>query len=83
MSRLLHQLSSDDPQLHFSILRTVRVHLERGGPRRMRHTFPALAFCGLEVRAFVPGFLHEGRKGGMLGLWKLQLWRFGELGRAG
>lgn len=49
VSRLLHQLASDDPQQHFAILRAVRGHLERGGPRRMRHTLPALAFCGLEV----------------------------------
>ncbi|KIZ01214.1 hypothetical protein MNEG_6746 [Monoraphidium neglectum] len=49
VSRLLHQLASDDPQKHFAILAAVRTHLERGGPRRMRHTFPALAFCALEV----------------------------------
>ncbi|KAI8469398.1 MAG: vacuolar protein sorting-associated protein 35 [Monoraphidium minutum] len=49
VSRLLHQLAADDPRRHYAILAAVRGHLERGGPRRMRHTFPALAFCGLEV----------------------------------
>jgi hypothetical protein len=49
VSRLLHQLGAEDPQQHFAILCAVRAHLERGGARRAKHTFPALAFCGLEV----------------------------------
>jgi len=53
VARLLHQLTAEDPQRHFAILKAVRAHLERGGARRMRHTFPALAFCGLEVRGGV------------------------------
>lgn len=49
VARMLHQLMCSDPQLQFEILRAARSHLELGGPARLRHTFPALAFCGLKA----------------------------------
>jgi vacuolar protein sorting-associated protein 35 len=67
VSRLLHQLGAEDPQQHFAILCAVRGHLERGGPRRARHTFPALAFCGLEVGGAQPGPRGALSRGGARG----------------
>ena len=49
VARLLHQLSNDDPQKHFALLKAARAHLERGGPTRIAHTYPALIFCGLQI----------------------------------
>lgn len=55
VARMLHQLTCDDLQLQFAILRAARVHLETGGPARMRHTLPALAFCALKsLRRLLP-----------------------------
>lgn len=53
---MLHQITCDDLQLQFAILRSARAHLELGGPARMRHTLPALAFCTLKaLRRLLPG----------------------------
>jgi hypothetical protein len=49
VARMLHQLTCDDLRLQFAILRAARGHLELGGPARMRHTLPALAFCALKA----------------------------------
>jgi vacuolar protein sorting-associated protein 35 len=55
VARMLHQLSCDDLRLQFAILRAARAHLELGGPARMRHTLPALAFCALKaLRRLLP-----------------------------
>lgn len=72
VARLLHQLRDDDPAAHFAILESVRGHLERGGPRRARLTYPSLAFCGLEVGGRGWGFGGEngpacGRRWTVLG----------------
>jgi vacuolar protein sorting-associated protein 35 len=42
-------LSNEDPQKHFALLKAARAHLERGGPTRIAHTYPALIFCGLQI----------------------------------
>lgn len=56
VARMLHQLMCDDLRLQFAILRAARTHLELGGPARMRHTLPALAFCALKaLRRLLPG----------------------------
>lgn len=47
VARLLHSLRSDDVAVHFAILAASRERLERGGPRRLQHTFPALVFAAL------------------------------------
>lgn len=49
VARLLHNLCSDSPDEHFKILLAARARLENGGPARLRHTFPALAFCALRI----------------------------------
>lgn len=55
VARMLHQLACDDLQLQFAILRAARSYLELGGPARMRHTLPALAFCALKaIRRLLP-----------------------------
>lgn len=55
VARMLHQLSCDELQLQFAILRAARTHLELGGPARMHHTLPALAFCALKaLRRLLP-----------------------------
>lgn len=56
VARMLHQLTCDDLRSQFEILRAARAHLELGGPARMRHTLPALAFCALKaLRRLLPG----------------------------
>jgi hypothetical protein len=54
VARLLHQLTCDDTATQFAILRAARAHLELGGPARMRHTLPALAFCALKAIRRLP-----------------------------
>jgi hypothetical protein len=49
VARLLHQLSSPDAGEHVRILKVAQSRLVQGGPRRVRHTLPALAFCGLQL----------------------------------
>jgi hypothetical protein len=49
VARMLHQLTAPTPGLQFAILRAARAHLELGGPARLKHTYPALAFCGLKA----------------------------------
>ena len=49
VARMVHQLRSDDPDEHFQILKTARQHFSTGGPRRVRHTLPPLAFSSLQV----------------------------------
>ena len=49
VARMVHQLRSDDPDEHFQILKTAREHFSTGGPRRVRHTLPPLAFSSLQV----------------------------------
>ncbi len=57
VARLLHSLRSDDVAVHFAILAAARGRLERGGPRRLQHTFPALVFAAIELvdRLVAPG----------------------------
>ena len=47
---MVHQLRTDDPDEHFQILKTAREHFSTGGPQRVRHTLPPLAFSALQVR---------------------------------
>uniref|UniRef100_A0A383WCT9 Vacuolar protein sorting-associated protein 35 n=1 Tax=Tetradesmus obliquus TaxID=3088 RepID=A0A383WCT9_TETOB len=49
VARMLHQLTAPTPGLQFAILRAARAHLELGSPARLKHTYPALAFCGLKA----------------------------------
>ena len=52
VARMVHQLRSDDPDEHFQILKTARQHFSTGGPQRVRHTLPPLAFSALQVWPF-------------------------------
>ena len=54
VARMVHQLRSDDPDEHFQILKTARRHFSSGGPRRVKHTLPPLAFSAIQV----PKLLH-------------------------
>ncbi|KAL6753231.1 vacuolar protein sorting-associated protein 35 [Haematococcus lacustris] len=49
VARLLHSLHSEDPATHFQLLVTAKEQLVRGGPRRLRHTLPALGFAALAI----------------------------------
>lgn len=49
VARMVHQLQSDDPDEQFHILKTARQHFTQGGPRRVKHTLPPLAFAALKV----------------------------------
>mmetsp|Transcript_27157 Transcript_27157/g.69109 ORF Transcript_27157/g.69109 Transcript_27157/m.69109 type:complete len:847 (-) Transcript_27157:307-2847(-) len=49
VARLLHALHSDDVATHFALLDTARAQLLLGGPRRLRHTLPALGWAGLAL----------------------------------
>jgi len=40
MGRLVHLLSSDDPDQHFLILNAARKALATGGPKRITYTLP-------------------------------------------
>ena len=51
VARMTHQLQSDDPDEQFHILKTARQHFTQGGPRRVKHTLPPLAFAALKVRS--------------------------------
>lgn len=50
VARMMHQLQSDDADEQFHILKTARQHFIQGGPRRVKHTLPPLAFAALKVR---------------------------------
>ena len=54
VARMVHQLRSDDPDEHFQILKTARQHFSTGGPRRVRHSLPPLAFSALQVPKHLP-----------------------------
>jgi hypothetical protein len=63
VARMLHHLTSDTISQQFAILRAARAHLELGGPARMRHTLPALAFCALKaLRSLQPQQAAEGEQ---------------------
>ena len=49
VARMVHQLRSEDPDEHFQILKTARKHFASGGPQRVKHTLPPLAFSALQV----------------------------------
>mmetsp|Transcript_10243 Transcript_10243/g.17835 ORF Transcript_10243/g.17835 Transcript_10243/m.17835 type:complete len:833 (-) Transcript_10243:476-2974(-) len=49
VARLLHTLAADQADVQFQLLVTAQAQLVLGGPRRLRHTLPALGFCGLRL----------------------------------
>ncbi len=49
VARLLHTLYSEDLAVQFQLLQTAQEQLLKGGPRRLRHTLPALGFAGLAL----------------------------------
>lgn len=55
VARLLHSLWAQDRDMHFAILEAARTHLLKGGPRRLRHTLPALGFATLQLVRRVAG----------------------------
>lgn len=56
VARVLHALRDDDDVgTSFGILKLARAELERGGPRRLRHTLPALVFSALRLVRRVAG----------------------------
>jgi vacuolar protein sorting-associated protein 35 len=40
MGRLLHLLTSEDPDVQYQILNVARKHFGMGGPKRICHTLP-------------------------------------------
>lgn len=49
VARLIHALYADDPTTHFALLSIAREQLLLGGPRRIRHTLPALGWATLRL----------------------------------
>ena len=49
VAKLLHSLHHDDPATHHALLAAAKEELLAGGPRRTRHTLPALGFCALQI----------------------------------
>ncbi len=49
VARLIHSFHSDNPAEQLQLLLTAQEELNKGGPRRMRHTLPALGFAGLAL----------------------------------
>lgn len=46
---MLHHLTASDVDATFSMLSLAREELAAGGPKRVRYTYPALAFCTLAL----------------------------------
>lgn len=55
VAQLLHALAAADPDVQFAMLGLARAALERGGPCRLQHTLPALAFCALRLARTLGG----------------------------
>ena len=49
VARLVHRLRSPDPAQRFAMLRTAWERLSVGGPHRLRHTIPPIAFAALHI----------------------------------
>ena len=49
LCRVLHLFHSDDLDVHFELLNTVRSYIGRGGPTRLRFTLPTLICCAHEL----------------------------------
>ena len=60
VARLIHRLRSPDPVQQFAVLRTAWERLSVGGPRRLRHTIPPIAFAALHIarQGAAAGFGH-------------------------
>ena len=49
VARIIHRMHSLDTAQHFAMLRTAWERLSVGGPRRLRHTIPPIAFAALHI----------------------------------
>ncbi len=49
VGRLVHQLRSEDPDVHFLILSATRKRLGAGGPRRIAHTLPPVVMQAFKL----------------------------------
>eukprot|EP00850_Spirogloea_muscicola_P001972 SM000007S20932 [mRNA] locus=s7:955553:962232:+ [translate_table: standard] len=49
VAKLVHVLSTEDPEEMFKILSTTRKHLASGGSKRLPYTYPSLVFCTLKL----------------------------------
>ena len=49
VARLIHRLKSSNPGQHFALLQAARNRFSAGGPRRLKHTLPPIAFSALNV----------------------------------
>ena len=49
VARIIHRMRSSDAAQHFAMLRTAWERLSVGGPRRLRHTIPPIAFAALHI----------------------------------
>ncbi|KAK9803789.1 hypothetical protein WJX73_008689 [Symbiochloris irregularis] len=60
MARLMHQLKAPTLDGQFEVLKAARDRITQGGPNRLKHTIPAIAFAALAV---VRGLSAEGQQG--------------------
>lgn len=49
VARIIHRMRSSDTAQHFAMLCTAWERLSVGGPRRLRHTIPPIAFAALHI----------------------------------
>ena len=60
MARLMHQLRAPDLPTQFLVLKAARERITQGGPARLKHTIPPIAFAALQIVRGLCG----GGKGG-------------------
>lgn len=60
MARLMHQLQAPSLDEQFEVLKAARDRITQGGPNRLKHTIPAIAFGALAV---VRGLCAPGKQG--------------------
>ena len=65
VARMLHRLASPDVDAHWAALQAARAAVAGGGPRRLPHTLPPLAFGALDVaqRCAAAGRVGDDRAG--------------------
>ena len=54
VARLIHRLRASDPGRHYALLQAARKGVSAGGPRRLRHTLPPIAFAALDIVRRLP-----------------------------
>ena len=62
VARLIHQLRAEDTDDTFSVLRSAHERMQGSGDLRLKHTLPAIAFCGLQLIPEIKARENAGEK---------------------